>query len=247
LESLSLGAPEITSVSVDAGEYGTFEAPYAYLEDEGRYVGDVTLTDWLCVPEGTVVPLTITAVPDEGTEITYELPSFTWSAGGAPEVCGEDQTPPPSDGGDDGDDTTTPPGDEEGEGGDGEDTTPPADDADDATTPPADDATTPPADDADDAADDASDDTTVPPTTGGSDADMTDADTAGTDTAGTDTTGTDTSGTDAVDTDSTDVRADGPSDLARTGADVAPFAFAIGALALAGVGALGLRRRLTRR
>ncbi|MGO3506302.1 MAG: bifunctional metallophosphatase/5'-nucleotidase [Brachybacterium tyrofermentans] len=247
LESLSLGAPEITSVSVDAGEHGTFEAPYAYLEDEGRYVGDVALTDWLCVPEGTVVPLTITAVPDEGTAITYELPSFTWSAGGAPEVCGEDETPPPSDGGEDGDDTTTPPSDEGDAGDEGEDTTPPADDADDATTPPADDATTPPADDADDAADDASDDTTVPPTTGGSDADMTDADTADTDSTGTDSSGTDTSGTDAADTDSTDVQADGPSDLARTGAEVAPFALAIGVIALAGVGALGLRRRLTRR
>ncbi|MGP9681602.1 bifunctional metallophosphatase/5'-nucleotidase [Brachybacterium sp. AOP3-A1-3] len=225
LESLSLGAPEITSVSVDAGEYGTFEAPYGYLEDAGRYVGDVTLTDWLCVPEGTVVPLTITAVPDEGTAITYELPSFTWTAGGAPESCGDDTTPPPGDGGDDGDDgdgTTTPPSDEDDEDDEGGDTTPPADD-------------TTPADDADDASDGTTppaDDTTAPPATGGSH---------------TDATGTASAGADSAGTDAADVRADGPSNLARTGADVAPYVLAIGIIALAGVGALVLRRRLSRR
>lgn len=212
LESLSLGAPEITSVTVDAGEYGTFEAPYAFLEDAGRYAGDVTLTDWLCVPEGTVVPLTITAVPDEGTAITYELQSFTWTSGGAPDLCDDDTTPPPSDGGDDGENTTPPPSDG------GEDTTtPPADEDDDATppaddaTPPAGDATTPPAGDA----------TTMPTTDG----------------TGSDPTGSTT----------TDVRADGPSYLARTGADVAPYALAVGLLGLAGAGALVLRHRLNRR
>src|SRR5699024_3796436 len=138
VESQSLGAPEIETVVVDAGEYGTFEAPYTYVEDADRLFADVTLTDWLCVPEGTVVPLTVTAIPETGTEIVTEIGSFTWTSGGAPEdVCGTDEdddatTPPPADGGDDSDDTTDPPA------GDGDDTTdPPAGDGDDATAPPA--------------------------------------------------------------------------------------------------------------
>ena len=115
LESLSLGAPRIETVVVDAGEYGSFEAPYEMVEDLGRAYGDVTLTDWLCVPEGTEVPLSITAIPDTGTDITFDIPSFTWTSGGAPDGCatddGEDATPPPSDGGDSGDD-----GDQGGDG-----------------------------------------------------------------------------------------------------------------------------------
>ncbi|WP_245822946.1 5'-nucleotidase C-terminal domain-containing protein [Brachybacterium avium] len=123
VESQSLGAPEIATVVVDAGEYGTFEAPYAYVEDAGRLFADVTLTDWMCVPEGTVVPLTITAIPETGTEIVTEIGSFTWTEGGTPDECDtddgdDDTTPPPSDGDDD---ATTPPA------GDGDD---------DATTPP---------------------------------------------------------------------------------------------------------------
>src|SRR5699024_4575222 len=96
-------------------EYGTFEAPYTYDEDAGRLFADVTLTDWLCVPEGTVVPLTVTAVPETGTEIVTEIGSFTWTSGGAPEdVCGTDEdddatTPPPGGDGDDEDDTTAAP------------------------------------------------------------------------------------------------------------------------------------------
>src|SRR5699024_331962 len=131
VESQSLGAPEIETVVVDAGEYGTFEAPYTYVEDAGRLFADVTLTDWLCVPEGTVVPLTITAIPETGTEIVTEIGSFTWTSGGAPEdVCGADEdddatTPPPADGGDDGDDTTAPPA-----GGGDDATAPPAGDGD---------------------------------------------------------------------------------------------------------------------
>src|SRR5699024_2091043 len=159
VESQSLGAPEIETVVVDAGEYGTFEAPYTYVEDAGRLFADVTLTDWLCVPEGTVVPLTVTAIPETGTEIVTEIGSFTWTSGGAPEdVCGTDEdddatTPPPADGGDDSDDTTAPP----------------AGDGDDATAPPAgdgDDATAPPAGDGDDQGDDAAqDDSTAEDTT----------------------------------------------------------------------------------
>src|SRR5699024_3970157 len=149
VESQSLGAPEIETVVVDAGEYGTFEAPYTYVEDAGRLFADVTLTDWLCVPEGTVLPLTITAIPDTGTEIVTEIGSFTWTSGGAPEdVCGADEdddatTPPPAD---EDDDATTPP---------------PADGGDDTTAPPAgdgDDATAPPAGDGDDQGDDAAQD-----------------------------------------------------------------------------------------
>ncbi|PZO58004.1 MAG: bifunctional metallophosphatase/5'-nucleotidase, partial [Pseudoxanthomonas suwonensis] len=74
LESLSLGAPQIEKVVVDAGEYGTFEAPYVLDEETGRYYGDVTLTDWLCVPEGTVVPLKVTVVPENGTEFVIDIP-----------------------------------------------------------------------------------------------------------------------------------------------------------------------------
>src|SRR5699024_5607456 len=81
-----------------------------YVEDADRLFADVTLTDWLCVPEGTVVPLTVTAIPETGTEIVTEIGSFTWTSGGAPEdVCGTDEdddatTPPPADGGDHSDD-----------------------------------------------------------------------------------------------------------------------------------------------
>jgi predicted extracellular nuclease/2',3'-cyclic-nucleotide 2'-phosphodiesterase (5'-nucleotidase family) len=89
LESLSLGAPEITSVAVDAGEYGSFEAPYGALEDAGRLGADVTLTGGLCDPaenpEAETVPLTITAVPDTGTEIVVG----TLAAAD----CGEDGPP----------------------------------------------------------------------------------------------------------------------------------------------------------
>lgn len=52
VESQSLGAPEIETVIVDAGEHGTFEAPYGSVEDADGDAADVTLTDWLCVPEG---------------------------------------------------------------------------------------------------------------------------------------------------------------------------------------------------
>jgi len=126
LESLSLGAPEITTVIVDAGEYGTFEAPYGAIEDAGILGADVTLTDWLCVPEGTVVPLTVTAIPETGTEIVFEIPSFTWTEGGAPDSC-DTTTPPPSDGDDDqgdddqGDDDQGQDGDDQGSDDQGND------------------------------------------------------------------------------------------------------------------------------
>src|SRR5699024_3467608 len=148
VESQSLGAPETEAVVVDAGEYGTFEAHYTHVEAAGRRRADVTPTDWLCVPEGTVVPLTITAIPETGTEIVTEIGSFTWTSGGAPEdVCGADEdddatTPPPADGGDDSDDTTAPP----------------AGDGDDATAPPAGDGDTPAPGDGDDQGDDAAQD-----------------------------------------------------------------------------------------
>src|SRR5690625_4454031 len=46
-ESESLGAPEIDSVVVDAGDHGTFEAEYELNEELGRYAADVELTDKL--------------------------------------------------------------------------------------------------------------------------------------------------------------------------------------------------------
>src|SRR5699024_5982502 len=140
VESQSLGAPEIETVVVDAGEYGTFEAPYTYVEDAGRLFADVTLTDWLCVPEGTVVPLTVTAVPETGTAIVTESGSFTWTPGGAPEpLCGTDE---------DDDETAPPPAD----GDDGDD------DGEDPTAPPAGDGDTPAPGDGDDQGDDAAQD-----------------------------------------------------------------------------------------
>src|SRR5699024_7803541 len=45
LESQSLGAPEITSVTVDAGEHGTFEAPYGPDEETGAPLAEVALAE----------------------------------------------------------------------------------------------------------------------------------------------------------------------------------------------------------
>ncbi|MFC7457015.1 5'-nucleotidase C-terminal domain-containing protein [Brachybacterium sp. GCM10030267] len=73
LESESLGAPQITTVSVDAGELGTFEAPYELDSDSGRYTAEVALGEDFCVSEGESVPLTVTAQPDTGTAVTYEV------------------------------------------------------------------------------------------------------------------------------------------------------------------------------
>ncbi|GAA1490842.1 5'-nucleotidase C-terminal domain-containing protein [Brachybacterium sacelli] len=207
LDSLSLGAPQIEKVVVDAGEYGTFEAPYEMVEDQGRAYADVTLTDGLCVPEGTDVPLSITAIPDAGTEITADLPSFTGSSGEMPDGCSGDEgaTPPPSDGGDEADVSQGEDGqggDGQGDGSEGEDPQGGADQGDDAQG----------GGSQGDIAQE--DDTEAPPVDDG--------------------TGEPTAG-------------DTPSDLARTGADVAPYVVAIGFLALAGIGALGLRHRLTHR
>jgi predicted extracellular nuclease/2',3'-cyclic-nucleotide 2'-phosphodiesterase (5'-nucleotidase family) len=74
LESQSLGAPEITSVTVDAGEHGTFEAPYGPDEETGAPLAEVALAEGLCATEDAPVPLTITTTPATGTEITAELP-----------------------------------------------------------------------------------------------------------------------------------------------------------------------------
>lgn len=103
LESQSLGAPKIEKVIVDAGEYGTFEAPYTQ-DDDGAWYADVTFTDWLCVPEGTEVPLTITAVPDTGTEYVIDMPAFTWENGNAPAECGGGDQDGDDQGGDQGGD-----------------------------------------------------------------------------------------------------------------------------------------------
>lgn len=121
LHSESLGAPKIEKVIVDAGEYGTFEAPYEQ-DDDGAWYADVTFTDWLCVPEGTEVPLTITAVPDTGTEYVLDMPAFTWENGNAPAECGADEPAPENPGGSDegGDDQG---GDQDGDDQGGDDQT----------------------------------------------------------------------------------------------------------------------------
>ena len=72
LESQSLGAPQIETVTVDAGEYGTVEAAYE-ADAELGYHGEVLLEGLECLPEGSTVPVTITGAPDTGTEIVYEL------------------------------------------------------------------------------------------------------------------------------------------------------------------------------
>ncbi|MGP9706950.1 5'-nucleotidase C-terminal domain-containing protein [Brachybacterium sp. AOP24-D1-21] len=73
LESESLGAPQLTEVSVDAGELGTFTAPIAVDEESGRLVAQVDLGEDFCVAEGEQVALTITATPDTGTAVTHEV------------------------------------------------------------------------------------------------------------------------------------------------------------------------------
>lgn len=215
VESQSLGAPEIETVQVDAGEYGTFEAPYTLDEETGRLYADVTLTDWMCVPEGTQVPLTITAVPETGTEIVTEIGSFTWTAGGAPDEC-DTATPPPGD--DDDDEPTTPPATEE--------------------------PTTPAPGDGDDQGDGQ----------GGDDQGQDQGgDDQGEDEAGGPAVIADGNGDDADDpadvipAEDTTAGGSDRSDLARTGVEVGPMVAAIGVISLAGVAALGLRRRMTRR
>jgi len=229
LESQSLGAPQITSATVDAGEYGTFEAPYgpasdaaagdepvtaAFAEGAEGLAAEFTLTDWFCVPtdtpEGTVVPLTITAVPETGTEIVFD--TYTVIEGGAPEGCDDDATtPPPGEGDGEGGTTTPPPG--EGDGGGGT-TTPPPGEGDGK------DGATAPAGTGDGQDDDAS---TVP--VGGSGT----ASTAGDPAA--------EGGTSAG----------ARTDLARTGTDAAVLAALAGALTLTGAGALAVRHRIGRR
>ena len=220
-ESESLGAPEIDSVVVDAGDHGTFEAEYELNEELGRYAADVELTDWLCVPEDTEVPLTITATPDTGTAITLDVPSFTWEAGKAPEDC-EASDEDDADGGEhdgDEDDATPAPDDDEspapGDGdGDGDGSPTPGDGDGDGDGSPA-----PGDDDGSPALGDADDDGATPPPSAGDGA-----------------TGDGRAGSDDT------VR----GDLARTGTDAAPFAAAIAFAMLAGLGGLGLRHRLTR-
>lgn len=95
LESQSLGAPQIEKVIVDAGKHGTFEAPYVQDKETGTWHADVTLKDWVCVPEGTTVALKVATKPDTGTDQTYSIGSFTWSSGGVPaERCGGDAEKP---------------------------------------------------------------------------------------------------------------------------------------------------------
>src|SRR5699024_6261784 len=70
-ESQSLGAPEIETVHVDAGELGSFEAPYEYDEATGTYFADVALGAENRIGADESVELTITTIPSTGTEITY--------------------------------------------------------------------------------------------------------------------------------------------------------------------------------
>ncbi|WP_434174501.1 bifunctional metallophosphatase/5'-nucleotidase [Brachybacterium conglomeratum] len=246
LESQSLGAPEITSVTVDAGEYGTFEAPYGSTEPaaeaeepvtmaaEGGLAAEVTLTDLYCVPtdtpESTVVPVTITAVPETGTEIVFD--TVVEITGGTPEGCDDDgsTTPPPGD--DDEDDTSPPPG---GGGDQGSD---------------------------DQGSDDQGSDDQGSDDQGSDDQGSDDqgSDDQGSDDQGSDDQGTSTGGSAGAGT-STGVgsstagdpvggaptTADGRSDLARTGTNAGILAAIAGALTLTGAGAIALRHRIGRR
>ncbi|ATG50928.1 bifunctional metallophosphatase/5'-nucleotidase [Brachybacterium vulturis] len=87
MESQSLGAPLITEVAVDAGEFGTFTAPVVRDEETGRLVAEVDLGADFCVPEGERAILEFTATPDTGTAITHEI------TGVGGEDCGSDDTP----------------------------------------------------------------------------------------------------------------------------------------------------------
>lgn len=236
LESQSLGAPEITSVTVDAGEYGTFEAPYGASESavegeepvtmaaEDGLAAEVTLTDLYCVPtdtpESTVVPVTITAVPETGTEIVFD--TIVEITGGTPEGCDDDgsTTPPPGDGDDEDDTTTPPPGDDEDDDQGGDDDQGAGDDQ--------------------GSDDQGSDDQ-------GSD-DQGSEDSQGTSTGGSTgagaSSGSSTTGDPVGDAPTT---ADGPSALARTGTNAGVLAAIAGALTLTGAGAIALRHRVGRR
>ncbi|GLI30125.1 MULTISPECIES: bifunctional metallophosphatase/5'-nucleotidase [Brachybacterium] len=257
LESQSLGAPEITSVTVDAGEYGTFEAPYGPVEAaadgeqpstmaaEGGLAAEVTLTDWYCevpadTPEGTVVPLTITAVPETGTEIVFD--TYTEITGGAPEGCDDDgsTTPPPGDGDDGGDTTTPPPGDDEDDDQGSDDDQGAGDDqgSDDQGSD-------------DQGADDQGADDQGADDQGADDQgsdDQGSEDGQGTSTGGSTgagaSSGSSTTGDPVGDAPTT---ADGRSDLARTGTNAGVLAAIAGALTLTGAGAIALRHRVGRR
>ncbi|WP_341856642.1 lamin tail domain-containing protein [Brachybacterium sp. GPGPB12] len=69
-------------MTVDAGEHGTFEAPYAKDEESGDLVADVTLPADLCATEASPIPLTITTDPAAGTSIETE-PPVSEDCGGA--------------------------------------------------------------------------------------------------------------------------------------------------------------------
>ncbi|ATG50929.1 bifunctional metallophosphatase/5'-nucleotidase [Brachybacterium vulturis] len=71
--SQSLGAPEIETVHVDAGELGTFETPYEYDEASGTYYADIALGAENRLSAEETAALTITTTPSAGTSVTFEL------------------------------------------------------------------------------------------------------------------------------------------------------------------------------
>ncbi len=84
--SESLGAPRIETVHVDAGEAGTFEAPYQRDAATGQYYADVVLGEDLELIGEDAATLTITTTPSAGTEVTYEQPGGTIEFTDVPET-----------------------------------------------------------------------------------------------------------------------------------------------------------------
>ena len=139
LESQSIGAPELASVTIST-PYGAFTGEYTYHEPveaneeegieavAGGWWADVTLTDWKCVPmsddpiEATITTTAVNAEVETGTEIITTLFSFesVEGDGGTPPGC-EAPAPEPSDpgndqGGNDGEDDEQ--GEDDGQGQD---------------------------------------------------------------------------------------------------------------------------------
>lgn len=91
VHSTSLGAPQIKEVKITMGDQ-VFTAPYEYNEELGAWAADIDLTAE-CLEAGEY-EATLTAVPDEGTEVT--MPFEVTREGGLPDNCSP-ETPDPTD------------------------------------------------------------------------------------------------------------------------------------------------------
>ena len=70
LDSLSLGAPQITEATVDAGDLGVFTAPVTVDATTGRATAQVTIDPETCLADGDSFDVTISGEPETGTSVT---------------------------------------------------------------------------------------------------------------------------------------------------------------------------------